>query len=593
MSPAELSRISPDPRQLPHFMTTRSLIALSGLACLAGFTSAQDFKTPKEVENPSEQLEIPAGPTDEAAEANVGPEVVMIPSLRGIWVHRSITAVESEVEPFDGLRIAEHSGVTKTAVFQDIFKPHLGKPLTDKSLSRLIREVSAHYHLLDYPFAELVVPEQDITEGVLQVVLRESRIDDILVRGNEHFSEEYVRRVMRARSGEMPHVPSIFEDANWLSANPFLRVQPIFGPGGEESTTHLFLEVEDARPLRTYATFSNEGNDLTGELQYGIGANYGNFLGRGHQIGYQYTTGDIGGGLKAHALSYQLPLHSLRQYLRFNASFTDTEATVGGLDISGETQEFAVMLRHPFRTLSSGLEHHLDFGFEWKRSRNALEFGVVPVNDDAIQISQLVLGYNAKWKDERGSNALGVAVLANLPGLFPDQSDGSYNAVRPGADSDYRILRIKYLRETRLPWQLLLRNHLSFQVADSKVVNNVQGQVTGGSGVRGYDQGVYNNVDSAVVLRNDLLAAPVDLGDKTRLQPYLFFDHAEFHGKGSTLLSPTGAQSSSESLSSLGLGVNLQYNQKVNISAVWGHQLDNVAGADGPDRFHIQATWEF
>jgi len=572
-------------KKIMKFLTTLFL------ACTVVIVHAQEFKKPLEVENTSKPLEPPVdGQQKTRDEANNN---ILIESLKGIWVHRSAKDVVNPVEAFEGTRISEPSKLTSTPVFKDMLNQYLNKPLSVGRLGHMMNEILSYFRLLDYPIVDVFAPEQDITEGVLQVVVKEAKIGKIHVTGNRFFSTGYVASAMRVEVGDLPHVPTIYEDANWLSENPFLRVQPVFGPGKADATTDLFLEVEDTRPLRVFATYSNAGNDLVGEDQYSAGVNYGNLWGKGHQVSYQYTTGRSHDGLNAHAVSYKLPLHSRRQNLVFAASTTRTKANQAGLAISGESDEASVRYQHPLSALPSGLEHALNFGFEWKRSKNALEFGFIPISDTTIEIGQAVIGYNGKFSGKWGKNSFDVSLVKNLPGIFRHQNDRDYEAVRAGADADYTILRAGYQHQAELPWKMNLVNNLQVQLSDNNLVSNEQLTVTGQGAVRGFEQGTFNNVDSGLVLRNDLYFPAFNIGDKDRWQPYVFFDYANFRSRDRNLIMPNGSVSTSESISSVGVGLQLKIKKLLTLSTVWGEQLNNIDGIRKSEDFYIQATIQF
>ena len=561
------------------------------LACTVVMVHAQEFKKPLEVENTSKPLEPPVDEQKKTRDETN--KDILIKSLKGIWVHRSAKNVVNPVEAFEGTKISKPSKLTNTPVFKDMLDQYLNKPLSVGELGRMINEILSYYRLLDYPIVDVFAPEQDITEGVLQVVVKEAWLGKIHVKGNRFFSTGYVASAMGAETGELIHVPTIYEDANWLSENPFLRVQPVFGPGKADSTTDLFLEVEDTRPLRIFATYSNAGNDLVGEDQYSAGVNYGNLWGKGHQVSYQYTTDRSAKKLKAHAISYKLPLHKRRQNLVLAASTTRTKANQAGLAISGQSDEASVRYQHPLSALPNGLEHALNFGFEWKRSKNALEFGFVPISDTTIEIGQLVIGYNGKFSGPWGKNNFGVSLIKNLPGTFSHQNDRDYEAVRAGADADYSILRANYQHQTELPWKMNLVNNLQLQFTDSNLVSNEQLTVTGHGAVRGFEQGTFNNVDSGLVLRTDLYFPTFNIGDRDRWQPYLFFDYANFRSRDRNLIMPDGTVRSSESISSIGVGLQVQVKKLLTLSTEWGEQLNNIDGIRKSEDFYIQATIEF
>jgi len=56
-----------------------------------------------------------------------------------------------------------------------------------------------------------------------------------------------------------------------------------------------------------------------------------------------------------------------------------------------------------------------------------------------------------------------------------------------------------------------------------------------------------NNVDSGLVLRNDLYFSGFNIGDKDRWRPYVFFDYANFRSRDRNLIMPDGSVSTRKS----------------------------------------------
>lgn len=560
---------------------------------LSNVSAQDDFKTPQEVENTSKPSEF-VSDTDETTGLVIDPNSpIVFESLKGIWIHPSDKGLLIQVEPFHGVRIQKASEVSDTLVYRDLLESYLNKSMTQNQLKHLINEIIVYYREHDYPLVDVYLPEQDVTDGVLQIVVVESVLDKIEINGNEHFTSEYISSVMRSMPGDLAHMPTIFEDTNWLSQNPFLKVQPLFIAGDKPGSTNMILDVTDKRPLRIYSSYANSGNELIGINQFSMGVNYGNLWNKGHQINYQYTRAEASDALNAHAVSYLIPINKYRHNLALTLSTTRTHAKNAGLVVDGESDELSAHYKIPLPELENSFQHDVSLGYEYKRSRNALEFGFVPISDATIEIGQVVINYNGEIKDDWGGNSFNFSLVKSIPGMWSNQDNQSYQAVRAGADADYTVSKFGYQRQTPLPYDYKLTNALNAQFSNSNLVSNEQLSVTGSGAIRGYDSGEFNNIDNGYVLRNDLISPAFSFWQRDQWRANFFIDYASFSSLDDNLIRPDGTVASSDSIWSAGLGVQMQVKDLLSIKAEYGRQLTDTNTSKSTGNFHIQAMLQF
>ncbi len=177
--------------------------------------------------------------------------------------------------------------------YKKVLEPFLKKKITNQLLTELTRELVLFMRSENHPVVDVIVPEQDITNGVLQILIKVSKIGEILIKGNKWFSNEIISNSFHSQKGVLIDGKLIKEDLNWINRNPFRQVDFIFSEGINEWETDLTMEVNDKLPFRSYAGYENNGNELTGFDRYFIGVNWGNAWKKDHQLNYQFTTNKV------------------------------------------------------------------------------------------------------------------------------------------------------------------------------------------------------------------------------------------------------------------------------------------------------------
>lgn len=78
-----------------------------------------------------------------------------------------------------------------------VLQSYIGKPVSLASLDEMVKEVIVAYREGDRPVVDVLLPEQDITSGVVQLVVIESELARIRVEGVDADTEEFIRSQMR------------------------------------------------------------------------------------------------------------------------------------------------------------------------------------------------------------------------------------------------------------------------------------------------------------------------------------------------------------------------------------------------------------
>jgi len=546
------------------------------VACLAMPVRAQDFSRegPKPVPPVAAPGTVANGTTAKADEDGQ----ILLKKLKGV------VFVPSPHDVAAG-GVEAHGVVLKGVVvpapkqFPACVEPYLGHTLTHGKLNTLIADVISFYRKHDHPIIDVIVPQQEITNGVIQLVLLEGHVGSVTVSGNRWFSSKELASYVRLQSGDTISSHRLQSDIDWMNTNPFHTTDVVYHPGSELGETDIVLQTKDRFPARFYAGYEDSGNAATGFDRYEAGMNWGDAfdLGLGQQLNYQYTTSGDGHSLRAQAGSYIIPL-PWRHTLTFFGSYADTQGEIPPLlDIKGRSYQISGRYSIPLPTLAVStltLKHSISGGFDYKYNNNSLEFGGAGAGSTLVDVDQFVVAYDAALDDPYGQTTLNDSLYISPGDWGGNNNNMAFNASHPDAASDYLYDTVTLQRVSKLPedFSLLLRGILQF--SNKNLTPSEQLGFGGYDTIRGYDEREVNT-DEGYIFTAELRTPPLSFGEifgcpefQDQLQFLTFWDTGSAHNHR---LLP--GETDEIDLSSVGAGVRYTINTYVSVRFDYGFQL--------------------
>jgi hemolysin activation/secretion protein len=386
----------------------------------------------------------------------------------------------------------------------------MDKPLSSGLLLDLKKQVVSYYREHHHPVLIVEVPEQDVTQGVIQLVVVESRLGEVVCRGNKHFTDGQLKRYIRMHPGDEISSRELLSSVSFMNQNQFRKTDVIFTPGKENNTTDIVLATKDRLPWRFYAGGDNTGTKFTGNARWFGGFSWGNVFGWDHTLSYQYTASTDLHKFQSHTFHYVAPTryhHNVIAYGGFswvhpNMSSLNGDVQPPGL-LRGTGQSSQVSFRYEMPAGTTWNETMLQFvlGFDYKHMNNNLEYigdSTIPIIFKSVNLTQFVGGVN--YALDNGKNKLSFATeIYWSPGqLMGGGSNHSFNNLRDNAKNHYLYTRITLEEVYRMPkgWNFycLFRG----QGANRALLPSEQFGIGGYNTVRGYDEREFNADNAAL-----------------------------------------------------------------------------------------------
>ncbi|MGE0198320.1 MAG: ShlB/FhaC/HecB family hemolysin secretion/activation protein [Simkaniaceae bacterium] len=526
-------------------------------------------------------------------------EKVLIPQAKALIIVGSKGEVQSTytLGNIQGLHV---KGVEIPGGVESLAKKlnplYLNRTVTNKTLVEIQDTIRDQYLSHNRPFVIVQVPSQDVTSGILQIIVMESQLGKVEVQGNTWFSTKRLAGYLDVDPGQFINQQSVLNDLDFINRNPFRRVDVIYAPGEKPGTTDVILHVEDRMPYRLYAGAENTGVPTTNRQRYFAGFNWGNAFGLDHIFAYQFTASYNIDRFQSHTAQYIAPLpwrHVLDVY--GGVSWVEPKLDFPSMRSQGFSSQVSARYIIPFM-LGIYLRQELVIGFDWKRTNNTIEFtDEFPSFGKNVNLTQFVLEYgNAYERNHYRIDFTGT--LYYSPGKWiSDQEDSNFSSLRPGAKNHwvYFLGSLSYLQ--RLPKSFSFYFLSQGQLSSQNLLPSEQFGLGGYDTVRGYDQREVS-AENGILLSGELRspALPVlhyfkAIKKVDAIQFLVFLDYGWARYKKTIPF-----ESKSQYL--LGVGPGLRYTLEPYLTARldWGIKLHKQARYGGGDTMvHFSVTGSF
>jgi hemolysin activation/secretion protein len=479
--------------------------------------------------------------------------------------------------------------------FRNLVAPFLGKPLTFDGLNQITHTVIAYYGSQKHPLVDAVVPEQDVQNGVIQIVVTEFRVGSVRTKGNRWFPNGLVSAPVTLHHGDTINSARLLSELDAANANPFRHVNLVYEPASQPGYTDLVLQTEDRFPLRFFTGFDNSGTAATGHNRWNAGVTWGNAFGLDQQLTYQFSSssdlylgssrgpGSPGGpAFAGHSLGWSMPL-SFGDSISVFGDYVRTVPNIGpDLDLVGISGQASIRYNHVLpRTVD--FVQSLQAGYDFKSTNNNLNFGGVAISTGSLEINQFPVSYSANLTDHWGVSSLSTTLVYSPGGLTPNNTASAFQSAGAAfgvglASNRYVYLREDFSRLTKLPYGVVWSTRAIAQASNARLLYTEQLVAGGPDLLRGYPT---NSIlgDEGVIVSNELRAPPMRraFGQSIgRLQFLGFWDYGSLHTKKAIAGSDGNVDASS-------IGTGLRYSLRSNVTAKfdYGWQLRWLPGVPG------------
>jgi hemolysin activation/secretion protein len=541
--------------------TTRTSLAnaiLSGLCLLSLGTVHAATPTLPQQRPGDEPLELPE------YEPEVRPEPLQLPAL---------PAPRPEADLSQQARVLvkafrlEGNSVFTDEQLAEVTAGYTQREITTGELQDLRYRLTLFYVNRGYINSGAIIPDQNVTDGIITLQIVEGELSDIAVSGERRLRPEYISERIALGAGPPLNIVTLGEQLQILQQNPRIeRLNATLEPGTRPGESRLNVRVEETRPYQLWLDLGNNQSPSVGGESAGVRGFHRNVSGRGDTLELLLAGGD---GLGEGTVAYAVPLNAHDTTLELSAQRIDSEVVefpFDALDIENEETTLSLSLKQPFqRSLNETFT--LGFMLDLRRSKATLlgDPFVFPGTDDG-ESRLTVLRFSQEWLRRGRSQVLAARSLLST-GI--DAFDATVN----GEPGDGRFVawlgQVQWARRlAQSDMQLILR--ADAQAASGVLPSMERFTVGGVNTVRGYrenrliaDTGFVASIEGRIPVYSSA-------SDEFSLQAVPFIDYG--HASNRSGISPERSN-----ITSAGLGLLGNAGERIHFSLFYGHAFQQFS----------------
>ncbi|MEM8831178.1 MAG: ShlB/FhaC/HecB family hemolysin secretion/activation protein [Cyanobacteria bacterium P01_G01_bin.19] len=496
------------------------------------------------------------------------------------------TAIEFTIQEFK----LEGNTVLDPAEIELVIQEYRDRPITFADLLELETELTRLYTENGYINSAVVIPAQNVSQGVITIQAVEGTVAEINVTVDGRLKEGYVRSRLQRGIGKVLNVNQLQEALQLLQLNPLIEnLNAELSVGLSRDRWMLDVDVNQGQAFDPVLFANNYRTPAVGSFQRGLELNHNNVLGYADRFSFIYKNTD---GSNDFDTSYTIPVNSLDGTVGLRYRYVDSEiieSEFDSLNLESETSEFELTLRQPL-LLEANAESTQEFalGLEFSRQSNSttvdlegdsqgripLDLVANPTGRDGGDIGETnvsALRFFQDWTRRSRTDVIAlrsqVSVGLNIfdATVLDDAPDGEFVAWRG---------QVQWLRQlaTSSNINLLLRSDI--QLSSDDLVPLERFSLGGVESVRGYrqdallgDSGIFASAEVRIPFyrwnnnQSNLSVAP-------------FFD------VGSNWSNSDESDRDDDTLASLGVGLQLNLDDSLRARIDYGIPLIDIENDD-------------
>lgn len=178
----------------------------------------------------------------------------------------SLTPAVAQDTTFQIVRFqVEGNSILSADRVQELVAPFTGQQKRYGDVQKALEALEGEFRRLGYGTVQVYVPEQELTTGVVKLLVSEGVIGKVTISGNKYFDDANVRASLpNLQEGKAPNMRQLSENVQLANENTAKQVEVTLGVSEEEGKVNARVEVKEEDPERIYLTLDNTGTKASG-----------------------------------------------------------------------------------------------------------------------------------------------------------------------------------------------------------------------------------------------------------------------------------------------------------------------------------------
>lgn len=479
-----------------------------------------------------------------------------------------------------------------TSTLDTLLAPFVGKNRDFDTIEQAMAALEAAFHQRGFKLTKIVLPEQELKDGVVHFRLETSTIAKVIISGNQTFDDANIRRSLPALvEGAVPNMDALSASIHFANEHPARIITMKLKSAEDANAVDVTLDVNERSPWRFNVAADNAGYASSGRTNLHVALQHANVWGKDHLVSVQYaTSAEKPNQLSIYGGSYHVPLYASRSSLDFYANYSDVDSgtVVSGLLNFGITGKGSIVGVRYNTGLSDAPDSaaKLSLGLDVKKFKSEMLLSGFDLGNETV-VRPLSINYLNQWPLSEGVINLSLNAIQNIPGTHGQQDD--FAKVRIGASAQFSVLRYTFAYNRSFASELLMRAEVSGQYTRNALIPGEQFGAGGANSVRGFTERVIANDSGASV--NAELYSPNFCSNQSQWNcRMLGFYDAAYVRRNMAL----PGELTSDAISSTGFGWRFILGNKLALQIDYGHVLkESKFGNQDKNRVHARANFSY
>ena len=385
-------------------------------------------------------------------------------------------------------------------------QPYIGQSETFEDIQRAVVAVQEMYVVAGFSAVQVIIPQQDISTGIVHLGVIEPRINKVNVTGNQHFDFANVRASMPAlREGQTPNLRAIGASIRLANESYAKQTQISFKQTETPATPELATQTSDlidatvrladVDPIRNVVTLDNSGTAQAGRYRIGYAFQHANLFNLDHVLTVQYITSpDHVKDVSILGATYRIPFYAAGGVLDLSASYSNVNSgnvatSAGSYAISGSGNVLGVKYAYLLPRIGEW-DHRVAAGLDYRYFKNNVNFAGTNTSLIPDLVTRPVtLSYAGFSREATREWRANFSISQNIAG-GEKNSTAAYQAPggRAGATANFSVWRYNVFLLQTLPADWQAQWQLNGQYTRNALISGEQFGVGGVDSVRGFNE---------------------------------------------------------------------------------------------------------
>lgn len=366
--------------------------------------------------------------------------------LPGKITEQPKAAINPAERCFDIARIKlQGASLMSPARQTEILRPFEGQCLGSGQLNNLLKAITQFYIDRGYVTSRAYLPEQDMADGELDVLVVEGRLEGL--DESAIASKREMAMTFPGQQGEVLNLRELEQMVDQLARLQSRPAQMELVPGTQIGGSRVRLQGEPSKPWQANLNRHNDGQTTTGEQQWGVGFVWDSPLGLADQLsvrGGGDTVSDHWKHSANQSIGYNVPYGWWTFNYSYAQSYYRTRTEGAGFDFGSDGDSKTHSLRAE-RVLHRDdvSKTAANIGITHLQTRNYLDNNIIDVSSQRLTENEL--GFNHGRRIGNAFVNLDIG-WQHGTGAFDAQTDGDPHHNQPVARYNKYSLTASYLQ---------------------------------------------------------------------------------------------------------------------------------------------------